>query len=78
MTPMYNQSMQRLKVNWISLKLSPPLLLGMLEGRKEEEEKRQWEEVERKVGFYKQEEETKTEAWDVREATKAMKDMDIN
>jgi len=40
MTPMYNQSMQRLKVNWISLKLSPPLLLGMLEGRKEEEEKR--------------------------------------
>jgi len=46
--------MQRFKVNWIGLKLSPPLLLGMLVGRKEEEEKRQWEEVERKVGFYKQ------------------------
>jgi len=29
-TPMYKQSMQRLKVNWIGLKLSPPLLLGML------------------------------------------------
>jgi len=40
MTPIYKQSMQRLKVNWIGLKLSPPLLLGMLEGRKEEEEKR--------------------------------------
>ena len=39
-TPMYKKSMQRLKVNWIGLKLSPPLLLGMLEGRKEEEEKR--------------------------------------
>ena len=49
-TPMYRQSMQRLKVNWIGLKLSPPLLLGMLEGRKEEEEKIQWEEVERKSG----------------------------
>jgi len=75
---MYKQSMQRLKVNWIGLKLSPPLLLGMLEGRKEEEEKRQWEEVENKIGFYEQEEETTTEAWDVREATRAMKDMDID
>ena len=35
---MYKRSMQRLKVNWIGLKLSPPLLLGMLEGRREEEE----------------------------------------
>ena len=40
-TPMYKKSMQRLKVNWIGLKLNPPQLLGMLEGRKEEEEKRQ-------------------------------------
>ena len=36
--PMYKHSMQRLKVNWIGLKLSPPLLLGMLEGRREKEE----------------------------------------
>ena len=77
-TPMYNKSMQRLKFNWIGLKLSPPLLLGMLEGRKEEEEKRQWEEVEKKAGFYEQEEETTAEAWDVKEATRAMKDMDID
>jgi len=41
-TPMSKNSMQRLKVNWIGLKLSPPILLVMLEGRKEEEEKRQW------------------------------------
>jgi len=75
---MYKKSIQWLKVNWIGLKLSPPLLLGMLKGRKEEEEKGQWEEVERKVVFYKQEEETTTEAWDVREATRAMKDMDID
>ena len=78
MAPMYKQSMQRLKVNWIGLKLSQPLLLRILEGRKEEEEKRQWEEVERKESLYAQEEETTIEAWDVREATKAMKDMDID
>ena len=50
----------------------------MLEGRKEEEEKRQWEEVEKKAAFYKQEEETATDAWDVREATRPMKDIDID
>jgi len=77
-TPIYKKSMQRLKVNWIGQKLSPPLLLGMLEGRKEEEEKRQWEEVESKVGFYEQEEETTTTACDVREATRPMEDMDID
>ena len=77
-TPMYKQALQRLKVNWIGLRLSPPLLLGMLEGRKEEEERKQWEEIERKAGFYSQEEETTSEAWDVKEATRAMKDMDID
>jgi len=40
-TPMYKQALQRLKVNWIGLRLSPPLLLGMLEGSKEEEERKQ-------------------------------------
>ena len=53
--PLYKRSMQNLKVNWIGLKLSPPLLLGMLEGRKEEEEQQQWEEVERKAGFHDKE-----------------------
>lgn len=44
-TPMYKKALQRLKVNWIDFRLSPPLLLGMLEGRKEEEERKQWEEI---------------------------------
>ena len=34
-TPMYKQSMQRLKFNWIGFKHIPPLLLGIQEGRKE-------------------------------------------
>jgi len=50
----------------------------MLEGRKEEKERKQWEEIERKARFYAQEEEITTEVWDVREATRAMKDMDID
>jgi len=35
------KELQTLKFNRIGLKLSPPLLLGMLEGRKEEEERKQ-------------------------------------
>lgn len=54
--------MQRLKTNWIGLKLSPPLLLGMLEGRKEEEERKQWEEIEKHARFYPQEETPSMEA----------------
>jgi len=38
--PVYKNAPQRLKINWIGLKLSPPLLLGMLEGRNEEEERK--------------------------------------
>ena len=75
---MYKHSMQRLKVNCISLKLSPPLLLSMLEGKREEEEQEKWEEIYRKAGFYNKEEETTSEAWDAREATKAIKDEDMD
>jgi len=77
-TPMYKKALQRLKVNWIGLRLRPPLLLGMLEGRRQEEERKKWEEIEGKAGFYSHEEGTTAEAWDVREATREMKDMDID
>jgi len=50
--PIYKRSMHRLKVNWIGLKLIPPLILGMMEGKREEEEKEQWKYIDRKVGFY--------------------------
>jgi len=56
--PMYMRSMQKLKVNWIGLKLSRPLILAMLEGRREEEEKDQWKDIDRKVGFYGEHEQT--------------------
>lgn len=70
--PLYKRSMQSLKVNWVGLKLSPPLLLGMLEGRKEEKEQQQWEEVDRKVRFHDKDEKLTSEAWDVREAIRVV------
>jgi len=76
--PLYKQSVQNLKANWIGLKFSPPLLLGLLEGVKKEDEHRQWEEVERKEGFHDREEDITSEAWDVREAVKAIKNYELD
>ena len=75
---LYKKSMQSLQASWIGLKLSPPLLLGLTEGNTEEDDSEQWEEVNRKVGFHISKEDTTTEAWDVREAVKAMKDEDLD
>jgi len=72
--PLYKRSMQSLKANWIGLTLSAPLLLGLLEGIKKEEEQQLWEEVERKTRFYDKEEDLTLEAWDVRESIRAIKD----
>ena len=76
--PLYKRLMHNLQANWIGLKFSPPLLLGLLEGVKEEEEGRQWEEVERKVRFHDREEDITAEDWDVMEAIKAMKDDELD
>jgi len=50
----------------------------MLEGRREEEEEDQWKNIDRTAGFYDQHEQTTSEAWDAREATKAIKDEEID
>ena len=76
--PLYKNSMQNIQASWIGLKLSPPLLLGLLEGGIEEEEHKQWEEVERKAEFHDSEEDTASEAWDVREVIKAIKDEELD
>ena len=44
--PLYKKAMQNLQASWIELKLSPPLLLGLMEGNTEKTEHEQWEEVE--------------------------------
>jgi len=56
----------------------PTISLRNVVNKEGKEEIKQWEEIERKARFYSQEEETMTEAWDVREATREMKDMDID
>ena len=76
--PIYKQSMQNLKANWIGLKFSSPLLLGLLEWVKEEEERKQWEEVDRKTCFHDREEDITSEAWDVRKVVKAIKDDELD
>jgi len=76
--PLYKNLIQNLQANWIGLKFSPPLLLGLLEGVKEEEEGRQWEEVEKKAGFHDREEDITTEACDVRKVVKAIKDDEMD
>lgn len=50
----------------------------MIEGGTKEEEHKQWEEVERKVEFHESEEDTTSEAWDVRVVIKAMKDEELD
>jgi len=50
----------------------------MLEGRREKEEKEQWKEIEKKARFYGEHEQTTSEAWNAREATRAMKDQEID
>jgi len=67
-----------LRANWIGLKLSLPLLLGLLEGAKEEEEKSQWKEVDRKAGFHDKEEDLTSKAWDVKEANRAIKNEEMD
>ena len=76
--PLYKHSMQSLKASWIGLKFSPPLLLGLLEGTKEEEERQQWEEVDRKARFHDREEDLTSKAWDVRETIRAIKDEELD
>ena len=44
-----------MKIRWIRLKISTPLLLGLQEGIDEAGEQREWRETERNVGFYPQE-----------------------
>ena len=76
--PLYKKSMQNFQASWIGLKLSPPLLLGLMEGSTEKAGHEQWEEVERQDGFHISGGDTTAEAWDVRVAVKAMKDEELD
>lgn len=70
--------MQRMKIRWIGLKISPHLQLGLQEGRDEAEEYMEWIEIERNACFYPQGGTTYDEPWDVKEFTKAMKELHMH
>lgn len=77
-TPLYKRIMQRMKIGWIGLKLSPPLLLGLQEGRDQTKKKKEWTEIETNALFYPHEGTPSKVPWDVIEATKTMKQLHIN
>jgi len=52
--------------------------LGLHKGRNDEEEMKEWKQIENNAGFYPQEVTPYKVPWDVREATRAMKDMNID
>ena len=67
-----------MRIQWIGLKLSLPLLLGLHEGRDQYEEKKEWNEAKNNAGFYPPEGTPSEVPWDVRDATKAMKEMNMD
>ena len=73
--PFYERAMQRMKIQWLRLKLNPPLILGLHEGREKNEDQKEWEEEENNVGFYPPEGTPFELPWDVRETTRALKEI---
>ena len=65
-----------MKIQWLVLKLSPPLLLGLGDGKDQEEENKKWEEEKMNVGFYPPEGNPSLLPWEVRGATKEVKEME--
>ena len=57
------------------MKLNPPLLLGLSDGKGQDEQKKQWEEVEKNDGFYPPEGTPTLLPWEVRGSIKALKEM---
>lgn len=49
---MYKRSFERLRINWIGMELSPPLLLGLQEHRDQENECKEWANIEKNEGFH--------------------------
>jgi len=50
----------------------------MLEGRREEEEEEQWKDIDKKARFYGGYKKTTFEAWNAREASRAIKNEKID
>jgi hypothetical protein len=67
-TSLYKESLKSLKGKWIGLRFNPPLLLqpSPLVDLNREKDKKEWEEVERTMGFYEQGAITRYIAWDIR------------
>ena len=73
--PLYKRAMKAKNIQWLGLKLSPPLLLGMNDEKDTDAQDREWENVEKKNGFYPLGETPTHVPREIREAIKALKEM---
>lgn len=74
--PLYKRDMQAMKIQWLGLKLSPHLFFGLGDGKDREEEDKKWEEAEKNVRFYPPGGTPSLLSWEVKGATKALKEME--
>ena len=50
--PSYKRAMQTKKIQWLGVKLSPPLLLGLNDEKDTDAQDREWKNAEKNNGFY--------------------------
>ena len=75
MAPLYKRALPAKKIQWLGLNLSPPLLLGLSDGKDQDEHNKEWEEEEKNDGFYPHEGTPTLLPWEVRGSIKALKEM---
>ena len=62
-----------MQIQWLGLKLSPPLLLELGEGKYQAKENKEWEDAEKNARFYTPGGTPSMVPWDVEEAIRALK-----
>ena len=75
MAPLYKRAMQARNIQWLGLKLSPNLMLGLSDEKDQDEENRGWEEEYLNDGFYPPKGTPTLLHWEVRGSIKALKEI---
>ena len=73
--PLYKRAMQAKNIQWLGLKLSPPLLLGLTDEEDTYAQDREWENAENNNGFYPLGETPTLLPQEIRGVVKTLKEM---
>ena len=73
--PLYKRAMQAKNIQWLGLKLNPPLLLGLNDENDTDAQDREWENAENNNGFYPLGETPTLLPQEIRGAVRAFKEM---